>query len=220
MGRARRPLSARARRPRCYAAAMLVPARRLLARVRQVPTRTAELAALRRRLRAARADAPGDDERVLADRIRALKQALSAAIAAPACCTGCAAGQPAPGGTFAGGHCCSGVTADIFVDDEVAALALAGTRPGDLAGPRTEHAGCAFRGPTGCTLTPGDRATLCARYLCDDLRRELHADGRLDAIEALVAELGETFARFRALRAARLERAWLDALTRDVARTA
>jgi hypothetical protein len=203
-----------------YACGVLVPARRLLARLRQVPSRAAELTALGRRLAAERAVRAGAEERAVAATMRALKERLAALTAAPACCTRCAAGRPWPGGAFAGGHCCSGSTADIFVDDEVAALAQAGTRPRDLSPPVTEHAGCAFRGATGCTLAAGDRPSLCGRYLCDELRAALHADGRLDEIEAVTRALDDAYARFRRLRAARLDQAWLDEVADEVQRMA
>lgn len=195
---------------------MFVPLSRLLARVRQVPSRAAELAELTRRLRAERAARPDPDERAIALRIRALKLDISRAIGEVSCCSGCAAGLPAPGGTYAGGHCCSGHTPVIFSDDDVAALAYAGTRPRDLVAPRAEHAGCAFRGPTGCTLAPGDRATLCLRFVCDDLRRELHDRRRLDDVEHRIAELERAFAELSRLRAARIEREWLAELEAEL----
>jgi hypothetical protein len=193
---------------------VLVAIDRLLARVHQVPSRAAELAELKQRLRAEREAVPDADERATALRIRALKDEIARAIAQPACCTSCADGLPAPGGTYAGGHCCSGRTPDIFVDDEVGALAQSGTRA--LAAPRDLHAGCAFRGPTGCSLAPADRATLCLRFVCDELRRELHRHGRLDEVEQLIAELDRQYARFSQLRRARLDREWLDAVAREL----
>lgn len=196
----------------------MIPVGRLLARVRQVPSRAAEVDAIAGRLTDERRAAPGDDERALARRLRTLKQELAAATGAVSSCMRCAKGMPRPSGAYDGGHCCSGRTLDIFVETEVAALAQAGTRPRDLVAPRTEHVGCAFRGPTGCTLAPGDRTTLCLKYVCDDLRRELHARGDLDAIEALVADIEATYARFGALRAARRDQAWADALAADLRR--
>ena len=195
---------------------MLIAIDRLLVRLRHVPSRAAELADLRQRLRAARTARPDPDERAAALEIRALKERLAATFGEPACCTGCAAGRPRPGGAFSGGHCCSGRTADLFVDDEVAALAQAGTAPRELEAPRGEHAGCAFRGETGCTLAPGARTTLCLRFVCDELARDLHARGRLDEIEGLIAALEEAYARFSRLRRARLDREWLAAVAREL----
>ena len=193
---------------------MLVAIGRLVARVRQVPSRAAELAELKQRLAAERRTVPGADERAIALRIRTLKEQIAHATGEPSCCTSCAAGLPAPGGTYAGGHCCSGHTPDIFVDNEVAVLAQSGTRR--LAAPRDPHAGCAFRGPTGCSLEPGDRATLCLRFVCDDLRRALHRAGRLDEIEQHIAELEQQYARFAELRKVRLDREWLDAVASEL----
>jgi len=183
---------------------------RLLARVRQVPSRAGELRELTGRLRAERAATPDGDERAVAHQMRALKAALSRATGEVTCCSSCARGMPLPGGAFAGGHCCSGHTPELFNEDEVSALAQAGTRPGDLPAPTTAHAGCAFRGATGCTLAAENRAALCHRYVCDDLRRELHRKGRLDEVERLCGELDAAYGRFVRLRAARLDREWLD----------
>ena len=195
----------------------MIPVARLLARVRHVPSRAEEMRAIARGLRAESRAPAGDDERALALRMRALKEQLAAATGEVASCRTCATGLPRPGGAFDGGFCCGGRTLDIFVENEVAALAQSGTRPRALTAPRTEHAGCAFRGETGCTLAPGDRTTLCLRFVCNDLRRELHRLGRLDEIEALVAEIEAAYARFGELRAARLDRAWADALAADLA---
>ncbi|MGE5184939.1 MAG: hypothetical protein ACM31C_22880 [Acidobacteriota bacterium] len=195
---------------------MIVTVDRLLARLRHgAPTRAAELASLKRRLRRERAARPAADERATALHVRELKAEITHAIGDVSCCTSCAQGLPAPGGIFAGGHCCSGDTSVIFGDDDVAALAQAGTRAGDLVAPRTEHAGCAFRGQTGCTLAPTERATLCLRYVCNDLRRELHRAGRLDEVERLIGELESAHARFAAQRAARLDREWLAELSAE-----
>jgi hypothetical protein len=187
---------------------MFVALGRLLRR--QVPSRAAELRELTSRLRAERATTPTADERAAAATIRELKTALARATGESSCCTSCARGMPLPGGAFAGGHCCSGHTPEIFDDVEVAALAQGGTAPRDLPAPATEHAGCAFRGPAGCTLAAENRAALCHRYLCDDLRRALHRAGRLDEVERLCRELDDAYRRFAKLREARLDREWLD----------
>jgi hypothetical protein len=189
---------------------VLVTLDRLLRRVRQVPSRASELRELTGRLRAERAATPGPEEHGAALAIRVLKTALATATAGASCCSSCARGMPLPGGAFAGGHCCSGHTPEIFDEVEVAALAQAGTRPRDLIAPTTDHAGCAFRGETDCSLAPENRAALCHRYVCDDLRRDLHARGRLDEIEGLCGELDAAYREFAKLREARLDREWLD----------
>ncbi|MBA3455792.1 MAG: hypothetical protein H0T42_22035 [Deltaproteobacteria bacterium] len=120
-------------------------------------------------------------------------------------CASCATGKRWPRGAFAGGDCCTGVTADLFSDDEVAALAQAGTRPGDLQAPTGEHAGCAFRGETGCTLEAEDRPERCVSYMCTILRRELHTRGELGEIDGMIAELRRAMSAFTELRAARLD---------------
>lgn len=189
---------------------MFVPIERLFAR--QARSRAAELVALKRRLRAERATSERDE----AMQIRSLKARLAAATGAGSSCGRCAIGRPWPGGAYDGGHCCSGQTEELFGADEVAALAQAGTRPRDLIAPRGEHPGCAFRGSIGCTLEAEHRPALCLRFVCDDLRRELHQRGRLDEVEALAAELEQALARFAAALAARREREWLAAVAREL----
>lgn len=184
---------------------MLIAVERLLIRLRQPKTRADELIALRERMRRELQAQPSDEERAAACEVRRLKRALADATGAVSTCSGCGTGMPRPGGAFAGGHCCSGDTATLFSDDEVAMLAQTGTRLADLAAPTTEHAGCAFRAPTRCTLTVEDRPALCARYACNDLRRELFDLGRLDRIEQLEAELDTAYRRFVVLRADRLD---------------
>lgn len=186
---------------------VLISAERLLLRIRQVPSRADELLVLRRRVRAEHAVVPDAAERETALAIRALKVEISAALAGVDACRSCSTGKPWPRGAYAGGDCCSGVTADVFDDDEVAALAQAGTRPRDLNAPRGEHPGCAFRGPHGCTLEAADRPGLCVHYVCETLRGELHDRDDLVPIEARLAELDRQMIQFVALRADRLERA-------------
>ena len=180
---------------------MLVPIERLFAR----GTRATEVAGVKRRLRAERSRAERED----ALAIRDLKLRLATATGSVSSCASCAIGKPSPRGVFAGGDCCSSPTDGLFDDVETAALAQAGTRPRDLVTPRSEHAGCAFRGATGCTLAAEHRPTVCVRYACDGLRRELHRLGRLDDVEALALELRQALARFAARREARIDLAWL-----------
>lgn len=169
-------------------------------------TRADELIALNGRVRAARAERPGDEERAAAAELRALKVRVSASLTSVTSCASCAEGKRGPRGAFAGGDCCTGVTADLFSDDEVAALAVAGTRPRDLRAPTNEqHAGCAFRGAQGCTLAAANRPERCVSYMCNILRRELRTRGELAEADAMIAELRSTMARFTALRSARLD---------------
>lgn len=178
-----------------------VPLQRLLLR-KHGASRAAELVELHRRMRAERS---GAGERAAAEEVRALKIRVSAALAGVDSCRTCATGKPAPRGVFSGGDCCTGVTAELFSDDEIAALVGGGTTPRDLRAPTSELAGCAFRGARGCTLAPGDRPERCVTYTCGTLRRELHTRGDLARVEALLAELHATMERFVALRRARLD---------------
>lgn len=184
---------------------MLLPVERLLVRVRQVPSRADELLALRARLRQQRAQRPGTEERELALEMRRLKTEVAAIVGAVDACGTCATGKRAPRGTYAGGDCCAGITADLFDDDQLAAIAQAGTRPRDLTPPREAHAGCAFRGPTGCTLDNADRPPRCVHYTCTTLRKELRARGDLAAIDLVLDRLASAMKRFAQLRAQRLD---------------
>lgn len=185
---------------------MLIAVERLLIKVRQPASRADELIALRRRLREERAAGVDDEERALARAVRDRKRSVSAELRAVSSCGTCATGQPWPRGHYDGGDCCSGVTADLFDEHELAALAHAGTRPRDLVPPRDDHAGCAFRGAHGCSLEVTHRPGRCVHYLCDTLRRELHHRGQLDAIEAKLGELDRAMQRYVAVHRARLDR--------------
>jgi hypothetical protein len=184
---------------------VLLPIERLLVRVRQVPSRAEELIALRARLRDQQAQQAGTEERALALEMRRLKGEVAAIVGEVAACSTCATGKREPRGTYAGGDCCAGVTSDLFDDDQLAAIAQAGTRPRDLTPPRAAHAGCAFRGPTGCTLANEDRPPRCVHYTCMTLRKELRARGDLRTIDAKLDELAIAMKRFAALRATRLD---------------
>lgn len=185
-----------------------MPIERLVMRLRQPASRAAELAELRQRLRIERASAVDDDERALAAEVARAKLAVAAAIGSVASCGSCAARQPWPVGGFAGGACCAGVTADLFDDHELAALARTGTRPRDLRPPagRDSHAGCAFRGAHACALALEHRPARCVRYVCDTLRAELHRRGRLDEVEVQLAELDRAMRAFTAAHRARQDR--------------
>lgn len=170
---------------------MLIAAQQLVDRLRHPKARADEVAAVRRRLAAAPgAGAVSAEEAELARSIRRLKEALSAAFEAVASCSGCAKGHPLPHGRWNGGHCCGGRTEGVFTDAEIAMLRLSGTTPSRLELPQTpEMAGCAFRGPEGCSLHVADRPVICVQYLCRELETELRERGDLAAIKAIRAEL-------------------------------
>lgn len=201
---------------------MFVRVERLLIGLRQPASRADELTELRGRMRAERARSVDDDERALARDVLAQKLRVAATLDAVSSCRTCAVGQPWPRGHHDGGACCAGVTGELFDDNEVAALAQAGTRPGDLTPPAggDGHAGCAFRGPRGCTLEVTHRPGRCVHYLCDTLRRELHRGGRLDRIEAELAALDGAMRRFVATRQARLDREVLEPLVEAIEQAA
>ncbi len=186
---------------------MLIPVRYLVDRLRQPRSRADEALTLRQRFASEpRAGQVPAKESAAAEELRALRLQLAAAVGAVQSCKTCAIGHAPPHAHFAGGHCCGLNTPDAFNDDEVAALRQAGTGPQALRLPVGDHAGCSFRGPTGCSLQTVDRPNLCLRYLCPDLTRELHQRGDLPAIEALGARLEEVYLHFITLRRQRLDR--------------
>jgi hypothetical protein len=199
---------------------MFVAVERLLIKLRQPASRADELIALGRRMRTELASVADDDERALAEELRARKLDVAAELDAVSSCGNCARGYPQPMGCHAGGACCGGVTAHVFDDDELAALVLAGTRPRDLTPPPRahEHAGCAFRAADGCTLAVAHRPARCVHYMCNALRRELHARGRLDAIEPSLAALDRAMRRFAVAHRARTDRDVLTSIAEAVAR--
>jgi len=198
---------------------VLIAVERLMIKLRQPASRADELIALRARFRAERAAVVSDEERAAARRVAEAKAKVAALTGAVSTCMSCAVNQPPPVGHFPGGGCCSASTAIIFDDAEIAALSHAGTRAGDLVAPRTKHAGCAFRAAESCSLAPVHRPARCVHYLCTDLRRELHAKGRLDAIEPATAALESAMAELRSLQQARADRDTLAPLVDALERT-
>jgi hypothetical protein len=185
---------------------MLIAVERLLIKLRHPASRADELIELRRRLRAELAGGADHAERDLARTVLEHKLRVSEELHAVVSCRSCAKGAPWPRGHYDGGDCCSGVTNDLFDEHELGALAHAGTRPRDLVPPRDDHAGCAFRGERGCSLPLAHRPARCVHYICDTLRGELHALGRLDEIEARLGELNRAMQRYTAVHKARLDR--------------
>jgi hypothetical protein len=183
---------------------MWIPLAHLFDRLRQPKTRALEVRRLREKLRDEDMAQAGPDERACAAELLRLRKLLKAAIGEVQSCRTCAVGHPPPHGHFAGGHCCGLQTEDAFNDDEIAALRLSGSLPRDLRLPRGEHAGCAFRGPTGCSLRVENQPNLCVRYLCPDLFREVYGRGDGAKIEALCDEMEAVYLRFIKLRAARI----------------
>jgi len=175
---------------------MLIAARDLVRRLRAPAPRKAEVARLRARLAQTARERASAEEIVLASQMRALRPALADAFAGVSSCRGCARGRPLPHGRWRGGFCCGGETDGVFDDDEVAALAIGGTASRQLRSPDGELSGCAFRGPTGCSLEPVDRPNVCVRFACRELEAELRARGDWAAVRALSRQLEAAFARF------------------------
>jgi hypothetical protein len=179
---------------------VLIAARYLVDRLRHERTRADEVAALRRRF--VRPEPATEEMIALAAELRRLREELVAQLGDVSSCSGCARGHPLPHGRWSGGHCCGTRTDNVFTDDEVAALRLAGTTPARLVPPSGPHAGCAFRGPEGCSLAVADRPDICVRYLCRELEDELRARGDLRAVKAVASSIARGIERFAALRAA------------------
>jgi len=175
---------------------MLLPVRNLVRKLRGPRSRAVEVEAVRKRLRVASRTAAPDDVVALARELRELKPQVLAAFAGVSACAGCGSGRSLPHGRWDGGFCCGGQTEGVFDDDETAALALSGTKPRDLRGPEGDHAGCAFRGPTGCSLDARDRPSLCVRFVCRELEGELRTSGEWTRVRALTRRLETTFTRF------------------------
>ena len=195
----------------------LIPLRYLVDRWQQPRSRADEVRALRQRLLdQPLPEAVSAEEAALARELFELRQQMSQATGAVESCKTCAIGHPPPHGHFPGGHCCGLKTEDAFNDDELAALRQTGTTPGRLRlpPPGNDHAGCAFRGPQGCSLTTADRPNLCLRYLCPDLQREVSARGDLDRIEAIGQRMEAVYLRFITVRRQRLDEEELRALSR------
>jgi hypothetical protein len=176
---------------------MLVPVERLLARLRGRDPRAQDMARLRARF-AAQPSAffATPQQRALAARLRELKRALAQAFAGVESCATCGRGEPLPKGRWDGGRCCGTRTDVVFTPGEVLALKLAGTRPRRLRPPGADLAGCVFRGPSGCSLDPEDRPTVCHVYACAELKAELRRSGASERVNALRAELHEAFEAF------------------------
>lgn len=184
---------------------MLIAAHFLLDRLRHPRSRADDVVRLRRRF--ASAEGPSvvsADERDAAEELRRLRAQMLDALGPVTSCSRCARGHPLPHGRWEGGHCCGGTTEGVFSDEEVAVLRLSGTTPFRLAAPRSDHAGCSFRGPEGCSLPTASRPNLCVRYVCRELEAELRARGDLPAIRAIAASIVTAFQRFSRARAARL----------------
>jgi hypothetical protein len=174
--------------------------------VRHPRTRAVELAELRARFALAPEPSRLPARQVeRARRLAALRAEMAAALDGVVACGGCGRGHELPEGRWDGGFCCAGRTEELFDDLEVAVLKAAGTRTRDLRAPSGDHAGCAFRGPAGCSLPAVHRPSRCLRYVCSELRLELGRAGRLPQIEALGEALRETEQRFAADLADQLE---------------
>lgn len=180
---------------------MLLSLERLLRRRRTEPrSRADELDTLRARFRAQPGAREAGAEAVeSALRLRRLRVAMSAALANVEACSGCAKGRPEPNGHWPGGSCCGARTLELFSPGEVAALKLAGVSAADLRPPQGDHAGCAFRGATGCSLPPDHRPSICVRYVCLELRAELRDQPGWRLISELGAALRDEATRFEAL---------------------
>lgn len=188
---------------------MFVSVQRLIDSVRlrgHPSSRVKEVVQLRSELRALphRSQQVSRIELERARELRQLRAELSATLTDVESCKSCARGYPEPHGFWDGGNCCGATTRALFDETELATLRLAGTTAGALDPPSGPHAGCAFRGETGCSLDAVDRPNICVRYVCRDLARELHTRGLLDRIDELRDAIGAAYKAFTEAREARL----------------
>jgi hypothetical protein len=175
---------------------VLLPLEDLVRRWRGPRSRRVAIEGVRGRVAAAAKEGGTDEAVALARELRELKPQVLAAFEGAKACGGCASGRSLPHGRWDGGFCCGGRTEGVFDVQETAALALGGTRPRDLLGPDGDHAGCAFRGPEGCSLDARDRPSLCVRFVCRELESELRESGEWTRVRELTKRLETTFARF------------------------
>lgn len=176
---------------------MLLPIERLF---RKRDSRGEELATLRARFRSQpSAREAGPEAIASAARLKELRVAMSRAFANVDACASCGKKRPEPHGHWQGGACCGSRTLDLFTKHEVASLALSGVRMRDLEPPKGDHAGCAFRGERGCSLSPEQRPNICVRYICLELRAEVLDTPEWQNISKLGAELRDEYARFESL---------------------
>ncbi len=174
-------------------------------------TRAHEVASLRLRLMAEASPRQVDpQERRLALRLRDMRTQMIGLIGDVRACRSCARGYPLPHGRWEGGYCCGGTTENVFQQEELACLRASGTRPRDFRTPRAVHAGCAFRGPRGCSLAPAHRPNLCVRYTCRDLHEEFSKRGIERQVRQLASQIQRTFSEYRSLRSNRLDRESLE----------
>ncbi len=200
---------------RRYAERVLLAGRCLLDRVEQPRSRAKELVWLRHRFRdIARTERPSDRQVLVERDMRRQRLAIAAALGKVQACRGCAVRYPWPHGRWDGGYCCGTRTAAVFTDDEIAALHQSGTSAILLDAPTADHAGCVFRGSTGCSLNAGDRPNICHRYLCLELVRELRARGDIRRMDAMCMQLHKTLSEFARLRAADQQAAMMRQLLR------
>jgi hypothetical protein len=182
---------------------VFVSARYVLDRLSGPRTRADELYHLRRQLLAqAGPGVASRAEEQLSLRLRQLRDQMAAQFGPTEACAHCV--QPQSTG-WPGGSCCSAHTRDLFTDHELAALRLVGTTPSHLKPPRARHLGCAFRGPSGCSLEVAHRPCVCVGYACRELQIELHRRGVGQANVQLQEELRVVFERFVAQRKQRME---------------
>lgn len=194
----------------------LIPVRYLVDRVRHPKSRAEELYELRAMLaEQAEWSRASREERHLALELAALREAMHKGLGEVKSCGRCAEGHPLPNGRWQGGHCCGTETFKLFSRAELAALKLSGTTPAKLVAPRSDHAGCAFRGPEGCSLDVADRPNLCVRFICRELSGELRDRGDRPKLRALSKQIEETFIAFVAARRARLEDEALEELAAE-----
>ena len=179
---------------------MIVAVRCFADRFQHPGSRAEELKTLRRQFERISREPSSKAMRAAAREMRQQRLAIAAQLGTLQTCRNCAIRYPLPHGRWAGGYCCGTRTDAVFTDDEVCTLVLSGTKGLWLRPPRSDHAGCVFRGPSGCSLRPEDRPNICLRYLCKALVDELRQRGDIKLLDVMCLKLQQMLARFAALR--------------------
>lgn len=140
------------------------------------------------------------EQRHLGQEMRQLREQIAESLEGVHSCRECGKGCPLPEGQWDGGFCCGGRTEELFPEAELASLCAGGIKSHQPTAPRGPHAGCVFRGATGCTLSPAQRPNLCLTYMCRDLSRELATRPNAKHLLHLCDELTNTFKEFQKTR--------------------
>ena len=169
------------------------------------PSQAKELLSLRQHITKCKKETFDTQEQILAKEMLQLRREITTLLNEQpnTACSTCAKRHPLPTSLWNGGLCCSGKTANLFSDDEVASLVASKIRKIVLTPPSNKQAGCLFRGATGCSLSPDFRPNICIYYMCRDLSKELSLNNRFKTIHQKGEQLQKKFQEFQETRKTR-----------------